>query len=490
VSQADPAAGVAVSVWLFPIAEPQAPVPALAHASTPGPADVAAPPADPGPADVADSAIDAGSVRGARPGTSGATVAANHGQIAPALPSFGEARHSGALAAPSRAVTIVPDAPFASTAPHPTPGSANDAGVAGARDQSLASAAPTIVAATIVAPVVVAPVVVAPVVVAPAGVVPAGVAGVVPAMNMRGAMTTPLERAGAAYQSAVHRTPVDSSASAPTQTVPADVPVAPRAGSDRLPAPGRAAGGTMSADDVARRVTAAFDPGTAGSNDQSGTNAGREFSNRAAAFAPARENRGMGSPSPTDAAGRPDVAASVWSSDVAVAATIHADRAPIAEGHGVAVAVAGAPLLDTAAAAAAPSLAGAVSTIPDEADVRRQIVQAIKFQWRDGSGDVKLTLQPDYLGDVAISLRVEQNGGVTAHVNAAAADVRAWIGANEPLLRQGLAEQGLALDRLVIAQEREEATSDRDGRHRQPPQEETPEKPPQRRERAIFEVIV
>jgi flagellar hook-length control protein FliK len=119
-------------------------------------------------------------------------------------------------------------------------------------------------------------------------------------------------------------------------------------------------------------------------------------------------------------------------------------------------------------------------------------VQAVRLQWRDGVGDARLTLQPDYLGDVTISLRVEQ-GGVTAHVNAESADVRAWMSANEPSLRQGLAEHGLTLDRLIVSEEPADATPDRDGRRQRAPQEEQqqPRKaPPRRPETATFEVVV
>jgi flagellar hook-length control protein FliK len=256
-----------------------------------------------------------------------------------------------------------------------------------------------------------------------------------------------------------------------------------------LNATGRAPGGTLAADhmatDVAGRV-AAFNPGTA-ANDQSGTNAGREFNDRATAPASARESRASGPSAVGELAARIDGAAAVRTDEVLAAGAI-ADRATAA--HGVSLAIAGVtPAAAVTDAAAVSATDTSDSTIPDESDLRRQLVQAIKFQWRDGAGDVKLTLQPGYLGDVAISLRVEQNGGVTAHVQADASDVRSWISANEPLLRQGLTEQGLTLDRLVVAQEKEEATSDHEGRKRQP-QQETPEQLPKRRETAIFEVIV
>jgi flagellar hook-length control protein FliK len=130
----------------------------------------------------------------------------------------------------------------------------------------------------------------------------------------------------------------------------------------------------------------------------------------------------------------------------------------------------------------------------EDGTLHRQIVQAIQLQSRSGIGEARLTLQPEYLGDVTIVLRVE-DGGVTAHVSAAAADVRAWLGTNEAILRQGLAEHGLTLNRLVVSDQPADTSRDtKDGttpRQQQPEQHETPQQRPRPRpDNSTFEITV
>jgi flagellar hook-length control protein FliK len=136
----------------------------------------------------------------------------------------------------------------------------------------------------------------------------------------------------------------------------------------------------------------------------------------------------------------------------------------------------------------APVASGASGPIPDE--TMTQIVQQVRLQWRDGIGDARIMLDPDYLGGVNISLRVEA-GAVTATVNADSAAVRTWIESNEGMLRQGLAEHGLTLERLVIAGEktdtpRDARQSNERGREEQPRRERRqPQKPTE-----LFELTV
>jgi hypothetical protein len=174
--------------------------------------------------------------------------------------------------------------------------------------------------------------------------------------------------------------------------------------------------------------------------------------------------------------------------DRAIGAAFHvehgASAARLVETVGV-----GALLTAAPASTPIPASVDAPIAIPDERDLRHQIVQGIKFQWRDGVGDVKLTLHPEYLGEMRIALRVDQ-GGVTAQLSADSASVRAWAVANESLLRQGLAEQGLTLSRLVVTDEAPEPSPDRESRRRAS-QQETPEPPaPRRSDAATFEIVV
>jgi flagellar hook-length control protein FliK len=116
--------------------------------------------------------------------------------------------------------------------------------------------------------------------------------------------------------------------------------------------------------------------------------------------------------------------------------------------------VAGAPDVRQAAELVArhveAPLAAAVE-IP-EADTVRQLVQTMRMQFRDGIGDAIVRLRPEHLGEVSISLRVEQ-GSVSATVQAEVAAVRHWLETHEGTLRSGLAEQGLHLEKFVVRED-------------------------------------
>jgi len=109
-----------------------------------------------------------------------------------------------------------------------------------------------------------------------------------------------------------------------------------------------------------------------------------------------------------------------------------------------------------------PSLAATQAAAPGapvrDADMLQQFVQTMRVQFRDGIGDAVLRLRPEHLGEVSISLRVE-NGSVAATVNADTAAVRQWLESNQASLRQSLSEQGLHLDRFVVQRDPEERQS-------------------------------
>jgi flagellar hook-length control protein FliK len=140
---------------------------------------------------------------------------------------------------------------------------------------------------------------------------------------------------------------------------------------------------------------------------------------------------------------------------------------------------------------AAASTAGQASGATLDAEVPHQIVQAIRLQWTQGVGTARVTLQPDYLGDLRIDIRVDR-GAVTAVLDASNPAVRQWIEGHESTLRQGLAEQGLTLDRLVVKDEQTPPDAGAEQR-RQPRDEQPPE--PRRRPAAAptdatFEVVM
>ena len=65
----------------------------------------------------------------------------------------------------------------------------------------------------------------------------------------------------------------------------------------------------------------------------------------------------------------------------------------------------------------APPAPSALHRPADAPDVPTQIVRAAHLQWRDGVGEARLRLNPEHLGEVTISLRVEQ-GAVFATIRA------------------------------------------------------------------------
>jgi flagellar hook-length control protein FliK len=153
------------------------------------------------------------------------------------------------------------------------------------------------------------------------------------------------------------------------------------------------------------------------------------------------------------------------------------------------------PAIDHAATVVRPaagttaSASGAGGGI--DGDVPRQIVQAIRLQWSQGVGTARVTLQPDYLGDMSIDIRVDR-GAVTAVLDASNASVRQWLEGHEPLLRQSLADQGLTLDRLVVKDEQTPSGTGGDERQKREQGESEP-RPRSRRDAqadATFEVVM
>jgi flagellar hook-length control protein FliK len=97
-------------------------------------------------------------------------------------------------------------------------------------------------------------------------------------------------------------------------------------------------------------------------------------------------------------------------------------------------------------------IAAALPVEIPEADTVRQLVQTMRMQFRDGIGDAVVRLRPEHLGEVSISLRVEQ-GSVSATVQAEVAAVRHWLETHEGTLRSNLAEQGLHLEKFVVRED-------------------------------------
>ena len=146
-------------------------------------------------------------------------------------------------------------------------------------------------------------------------------------------------------------------------------------------------------------------------------------------------------------------------------------------------------VLERGLSPAQASTAAAAGSGVVDSDVSRQIVQAIRLQWSAGGGTASVTLQPDYLGELRIDIRVD-HGAVTAVLDASNASVRQWLEGHEPLLRQGLSEQGLTLARLVIKDEPPQSSTSRDAPQEQPRQQPQRRQAPATPTDATFEVVM
>lgn len=118
-------------------------------------------------------------------------------------------------------------------------------------------------------------------------------------------------------------------------------------------------------------------------------------------------------------------------------------------------------------------------TLPHDASaaepVHTQIVKSMRLQWSGGGGEARVSLRPEYLGEVVAKITV-QDGVVTATLHADTPEVRRAIEAQAATLRDALVEHGLRLDKVVVAEpDTARESGDRRSRGRQPqPQPQSP----------------
>jgi flagellar hook-length control protein FliK len=122
-----------------------------------------------------------------------------------------------------------------------------------------------------------------------------------------------------------------------------------------------------------------------------------------------------------------------------------------------------------------------------------QVVQSIRMQATHGGGEAIVRLNPEYLGELVVAVKVE-NGAVSAALQSDTPAVRKWVESNEATLRQALAEHGLQLDRLTVSDE-PPATESGERGHQDQQEHEDESQPQSRRQRkkapdATFEVVV
>jgi flagellar hook-length control protein FliK len=102
-----------------------------------------------------------------------------------------------------------------------------------------------------------------------------------------------------------------------------------------------------------------------------------------------------------------------------------------------------------AAAVDPPTGSATLSTVDDQA-LGQQIVQGIRLQWQGGVGQATIQLQPEHLGSVTVSLKVEGQS-VSADIQAETSTAQHWISTHETELRSGLERHGLTLQRFVVS---------------------------------------
>jgi len=181
--------------------------------------------------------------------------------------------------------------------------------------------------------------------------------------------------------------------------------------------------------------------------------------------------------------------------DVRAAAESIASAKPGSAPHSILTFTLPVPEVPTASPVTARATAVTFSPeLPASRETADQIVQAIRLTLARGGGEAHIRLDPRQFGDLTIALKVDR-GEVVARLQAETSEVRDWLRANQHLLREGLAQHDLRLDRLEIAASSEErqdardAEDERQGRHRDDGGRPAPRKARARETSAIFDIV-
>ena len=155
-----------------------------------------------------------------------------------------------------------------------------------------------------------------------------------------------------------------------------------------------------------------------------------------------------------------------------------------------------------AASLGAPATAdssSAVRSVPGAAfeaalapEVHAQLVDAVRLKADQGGGQARITLNPTFLGELEIDVRIAGNS-VVASVHASNSDVREWIRTNESALRQSLADQGLSLNQFVVFDDEADTGQSRgegDSRGQDDTQQTWQRRRRQAPEHSTFEVVL
>jgi hypothetical protein len=116
------------------------------------------------------------------------------------------------------------------------------------------------------------------------------------------------------------------------------------------------------------------------------------------------------------------------------------------------------PFAQTGEAAPAVAFAEALPALsPESVDQTvDHIVRTISLVWARGRAEAQIRLNPSHVGEVAVSVKVE-NGRVVVRLEAETAVVRDWLRANQLALSAALMDRELHLEQLEVSAPREES---------------------------------
>jgi flagellar hook-length control protein FliK len=125
-------------------------------------------------------------------------------------------------------------------------------------------------------------------------------------------------------------------------------------------------------------------------------------------------------------------------------------------------------------------------TMPSPENVGR-LIDSMKFQVKQGVQEATVRLNPEHLGEVTISVRVER-GAVSAVIHTDTPAVQQWLESQEGKLRSGLSEQGMHLERFYVHRDGQQQAREQ---QRQQPQASAQRYRQQHNQSAAsFEVVV
>jgi flagellar hook-length control protein FliK len=85
----------------------------------------------------------------------------------------------------------------------------------------------------------------------------------------------------------------------------------------------------------------------------------------------------------------------------------------------------------------------------EQFDLVHEIVQKMKVMLRNGDTEVKISLKPEYLGELHLRALIRENV-VTASILTQSPEVKEYLASHLPLLQNALQEQGLRIDKLEV----------------------------------------